>query len=687
MSGTSSHSLSVSELTLPELLALFGRRKWILAIHLILGAVAGFMISSFSEPEFETVTFVQVNARTQTSTGFGPSGVLASIINRQEDMDLATEQEVIRNEARTKTWIRMGLALPTTQAQLEGMPDVKVDQQATSQVLALTVRARSSEQAGIFAKTLPEVYKEIVDARMRTVLSSAKDEISDKVGAADKKQKDLIAKLAKFQRDQQIADAQNEANLRATEQMRAENDLNAALASFEAAKAEVASLESEYKTIPATRTDVVEQTNREQIEAEKLALQRLQQQREQLLVKYFPDHRRVKEIDAAILKQEQYIASIPAKVSRTVTQPNPQYDAAQQRLKDARAVVKSAGARVESLRGAVSEAEQRKQSLAQVLEEKYKLQQQLEEASKTLTQLQGLQNELDIRSNDIQSPVTVVGIGGIVNQTKPRWTMNIVLAAMVGLLLGVFVAIARDIGLDRVNYPAEAVGIAGADILARIPMRSRSKPPLIDDPSKARAFEAYRLLRAGALMKMQQLGDGGLIVTSANRGEGKTVVAGNLAVAMALDGRRTCLVDANLRQPKVHKLFRVENDAGLADVLLDRVAIEAACTESGTPGLTLLTAGSELSNPTEALASPEMMGIIERLKASFDVVIFDAPEAYSVADTQELAKHVRSVLFVVELQQTNKTKMEQTIAFLRQSGARLIGLALNKDPQAKERIS
>ncbi|MCG9894181.1 MAG: polysaccharide biosynthesis tyrosine autokinase, partial [Fimbriimonadaceae bacterium] len=442
----------------------------------------------------------------------------------------------------------------------------------------------------------------------------------------------------------------------------------------------------QLKAMPPTRTDRVQVSNRAQLEGERLQLTRLQQQRQQLLQRFKSDHPDVKEVDAAIAEQEKYMATLPQTVTEVTTRPNPDLDTQKEKVRMAAAAVEETKARVDRLATLFTEKSARTAALGETLVDTFTLERELAAAQESLTVSQRLRDQLRLLDNDIKSPVSLLNPQVLPQQTGPRWALSILLGAVLGVFIGLFAAIAREIFQDKVNYPAEAVGLAGADVLARIPVRPRNRPPLIDDPQTARAFEAYRLLRAGMVMKLQQAGDGAFLVTSTAKGEGKTVVAGNLGVAMALDGRTTCVVDCHLREPKLHRLFRVENDKGLADVLLDQVSLEAAILETSTPNLSILTAGTSLSNPTEALASPEMLTIVEQLRSLFDVVIFDAPDAYSVADTQELSRHVRNVLFVVELSGTNKTRMEQALTFLRQSTARILGMAINKDPQAKNRI-
>jgi len=688
MSGTSSESLNVSELTFKELLSLFSRRKWIIIFFLIFGALLGLAISIFGPAEFSTEARVQVDARTQFSSASGSGDIVSTILNKQDDLDIQTEAISLKStNIYYGTLNRLGMPLPQTTAEMNALPKLTVEQITTSKILSIQVAASTKELCQDFARNLVQVYKKDVDDRLQTRLQLAIKQIKGKVGTSTRDIDKLIGEIARFQQQKNISEAKSEAGLRAAEENSAENAYFNALAAYEGAKAQLAELEAAGASIKKTRKDTFEETNTSQIELEKSNLNKLLQERAALLVKYAPDHDRVRKMDAAIKLQEDVVAKVKKTVVTVRDVPNPEYDQYLVQLRTLRGQVKEAEAKTIQLETLYQSKKANMEALSVDSESLIKMQEKLGQLQKVADQQRQLLTALEVKNNDIESPVTILSSGTLVEQTKPRTVINIILAAVIGLIIGIFVAIARDLSLDRVNYPAEAVNIAGADILSRIPVRSKGKSALIDDPSRARAFESYRLLRAGILMKLEMFGDGAFVVTSANKGEGKTVVAGNLAVAMAIEGRRVIVVDACLRDPKLHKLFRVENEVGLSDVLLDRASVEAACMDTSTPNLKIMTAGTEIENPTEALASIDMQGIIEQLKSRFDIVIFDSPDAYTLADTQELVRHIRNVLFVLELQKSNKSQMQQSLTFLRQAGARVLGMVLNKDPMAKERIS
>lgn len=691
MSNSSRYSMTASEMNFKDLLQVLGRRKVLLIVHILIGLAIGFAVSYFGAEKWEAETQLEIQGRTPSSPGFAGNDAISQIVNRPTDFDLLTEVEILKsNELYYATLSNMGKKFPVSRNDfMSNFPRVKIEQATTSKVVLITVTANDEETAKEFALRLPMVYKKTVDDRNADRIKAAIDAVSTSVRQTDNQLKDTIKKLAQFQRSKRITDARQEASMRVGQELNAETQYTTALADMSAAEAELASLRAATSTIPKERTETVVETNVAQLESEKTGLQRLKQQRAELLTRFKPDHPRIKAIDSTIANQEQFINTLEKNVTRVIKRPNPEWDSHAEKVRNAEANLAASRSRVTRFENLLNSRRLDVEDLASTTENQFQLENRLTELQRTRDRQQTTLDELKLRNNpNLDSPIRIISGGTILaEQTAPRWLVNLLLGAGIGLFIGIFVAVARELTLDKVNYPAEAVNIAGADVLARIPIRPKSRHPLIDDPQSARAFEAYRLLRAGTVMKLQQVGQGAFLVTSSVKSEGKTVVAGNLGVAMALDGKQTCVVDCNLRDPKLHKLFRLENDEGLTDLLLKQSPLEGVVKDTSITNLKIVSAGTRLANPTEALASSEMLAIVEQLKTLFDVVIFDCPDAYSVADTQELTRYVRNVLFVVELGQTNKTRMEQSITFIRQASGRILGLALNKDPQAKGRIS
>ena len=169
-----------------------------------------------------------------------------------------------------------------------------------------------------------------------------------------------------------------------------------------------------------------------------------------------------------------------------------------------------------------------------------------------------------------------------------------------------------------------------------------------------------------------------MLVTSPGRGEGKTLTAANLALTMAQDfQRRICIVDADLRHSRLHKLFGLSDGPGLADVLTGRRdARRRADAARGSADHAAARPAGRPAHPAELLGSPAMRGLIDTLRSQFDRVIIDTPAAVPLADVGILAPLVDRVVLVVRAGQTTKPAIQDARRHASDSRT-LLGIVLN----------
>jgi len=197
------------------------------------------------------------------------------------------------------------------------------------------------------------------------------------------------------------------------------------------------------------------------------------------------------------------------------------------------------------------------------------------------------------------------------------------------------------------------------------------------------AAEAYRTLRTNltffaALDRPVET----LIVTSAAPDEDKSTVLANIAVTMAQGERRTILVDADLRRPRLHEMFGSTNDQGLTNMIVEETALDdppLATTE--VENLWLLPSGPLPPNPADILGSRKMEQVIEALKAHADIVLFDAPPVVAVTDAAVLGTKVDGVLLVVCAGRTRREHAQRAKELLERVHVRIVGAVLNDAPR------
>ncbi len=195
------------------------------------------------------------------------------------------------------------------------------------------------------------------------------------------------------------------------------------------------------------------------------------------------------------------------------------------------------------------------------------------------------------------------------------------------------------------------------------------------------AAEAYRALRTNLIFNDLDDRLRALLVTmpapESDAGSKAAVVA-NLAVTMAQSGRRTLLVDCDLRHPRQHEIWGICNDGGLSGALASGDELQMA--DVGVENLSVLAAGPRADNPADLLGSRQMEALISRLRGEAEFVLFDAPPVLAVTDAALLAAHMDGVMLVLNAGQTRRDHAERARELLERVRARVIGAVLNNAP-------
>jgi len=192
------------------------------------------------------------------------------------------------------------------------------------------------------------------------------------------------------------------------------------------------------------------------------------------------------------------------------------------------------------------------------------------------------------------------------------------------------------------------------------------------------AAEAYRMLRTSLTFLVPQEGLRTILISSPGPGEGKTATAANLAVTLAQAGRQVLLIDADLRGPKLAKLFGVAQEAGLTNVLVGESSPSQAIAQTPVPGLHLLPSGPIPPNPGELLSGSIFRDLLGACKREYDRVVIDTPPVLTVADVTAIAAMADGVLLVAEAGITRRENLAEAKQRLEQAGGRVMGVVLNK---------
>lgn len=195
--------------------------------------------------------------------------------------------------------------------------------------------------------------------------------------------------------------------------------------------------------------------------------------------------------------------------------------------------------------------------------------------------------------------------------------------------------------------------------------------------------EQYKTLRTNIVYSNADKKIKTVVFTSSGPSEGKSTVAGNVAVTFANQGLRTLLLDADLRRPTVHATLSVRNDAGLVNLITGEESeqeLQQTIIETSVKHLYALTAGPVPPNPSELLSSNRMHKLMQDLEHNFDMIILDASPVGSVTDAQILASSADATILVVPYGIAQKIPVAEAKDLLEKANANLIGAVMNRIP-------
>ncbi len=271
---------------------------------------------------------------------------------------------------------------------------------------------------------------------------------------------------------------------------------------------------------------------------------------------------------------------------------------------------------------------------------------------------------------------------------------NLRYGALGAFFLGLCVAFCLEYFDSRVKTPEQIKTELGLPFLGLVPLTSshagekpgESTPPILIQAQVTSGHggtppgfgEAFRKLRTNVRLCMPEEGMQPLLVTSAGMGEGKTVVASNLAATLALANHRVLLIDADLRRPRLHKMFKLPQEPGLSNLLVAQAPASEVIRKATIPGLHVLTSGTLPPNPSELLESKRFKDFVAQLGKYFEWVVIDSPPLLPVTDATILAQHVGGVILVMSADGTPLQAARASVEQLDTARARILGAVLNR---------
>jgi polysaccharide biosynthesis transport protein len=265
---------------------------------------------------------------------------------------------------------------------------------------------------------------------------------------------------------------------------------------------------------------------------------------------------------------------------------------------------------------------------------------------------------------------------------NPGTLRHLMMGFALGLSLGVLILAVMDRTDDRVSSSTEVMEHFSEPIMGQIPnvedSRTKEGLPLLAEEDERYTFaESFRSLRSSLMFMPNQSELKSLLVTSSIPGEGKSTIASNLGITMALAGTRVLLVDADLRRGDLASLFNVDGRFGLSSILRDEMPWQSVAKKTPIATLTLIPRGPVTNQSSELLLVPQFDKLMKEWKSQFDLVLFNTSPILATDDTASIAPNFDGALMVMRAGFTSSRLVRNSLNAMYQRQVNVLGLILN----------
>ena len=262
---------------------------------------------------------------------------------------------------------------------------------------------------------------------------------------------------------------------------------------------------------------------------------------------------------------------------------------------------------------------------------------------------------------------------------SPRLALNLVMALLGGIALGFGAAFGLEYFDNTIKTPDQMEALLGIPVLGLIPVMpsDQSVQSVLEDPHSA-VSEAYRSARTALQFSTDRGVPKNFVVTSARPSEGKTTTVTTLARMFGQIGMKILIIDADLRNPSLHKIIGIDNSSGLSNYLTGSAEPEVLIRDSGVDNVSLISSGPIPPNPAELLSSPRMLTLLTELRDQFDLIIVDSAPVMGLADALLLSSVADGTLIVCSAGETPAETVKAATKRLVMTNSQLLGGILTK---------
>ncbi len=731
--GNRSGNGVVHERTFQDYMAIILRGKWIVfgVFLAVLGATI--LFTKLVDPVYKATAQVLLNTKELQSTIFldavRPDGVKnitqneLAILNSTSLADTVAQRLIDQKYLEpvskkpipvtlpTKEEANADSAAPLWQVATAVTEAIDFDPVRESDVITISAKSKDPAEAALIANTFAESYRDRNIYMSRAKTRSFREFLDQQAASKKKELSDLENNLQAYMEKQGIVSLDDESKntiekLSALEAQRdaTEIDLKKLRNTLASYQEQLPQQETNVARVMAEASDPYIRLLQEQIA--KLEVQR------DVTMAQNPSSVGREILNEKVKEIESQIAALTARLqkrtdtflSNLTPQSGGGQDAAsylksvKQKIIEAQVEVQSLEAKKKALEEVIQQYERQFDRIPQKSMELARLQRARASDEKLYLMLQEKFNEANITEQSNIGYIEIIERAGIpIRPASPKLLINLAIGIVLGLGLGLVVVFVKEFIDVRIQSPEElkrhgysplaaVVGMdrelqkltSGGKIVGGQGGRKGLDPHLItySYPFSSVA-ESYRQVRTH--LQFAKLGTVPrvVLVSSSAPGEGKSTTVANLAIAVAQNGRKVLLIDADLRKPSLDRLFGVKGQPGLSELLTARVTLANAIQRTVVENLSIMVCGAIPPNPAEVLGSEKMRTLIDQVKSEYDVVLLDSSPVLAVTDPAVLATLSDGVIIVVSAGKTSLEELQRSQELMESVGGRVLGVVLN----------
>ena len=566
-------------------------------------------------------------------------------------------------------------------------------------VLKISVDSPDSSEAVFLANKLARVYRELDMAGGQGELHYVLTFLDSQISKYEYRLEDVENRLREFQSKSNVFSLDGSAELLLRELTEYESIYYTNVAELEVTKERIKYLEAQLSDREKQLMEEMNNTNNPMVIALRARIAELEAQKIQQMIDegWSESSLQAKDFDRRIKEMKTSLAELTQKLVLSGWKEDDPFAASQQiigKIIEQEVEQYSASSRAKEYKLLVDEISERLNELPAKILQYARMERELKLNENLYLTMKQKYEESRITEAGQLGKVRILDPALIAYKIKPQIRINLVLGLLIGLALAAIYVTLREF-LDSSVKSVETLEKKGLTILGIIPDMNTDK---IDKPAgkpskggdkfrrrlithenpKSPISESYRALRTNVSYSNVDKEIKSLLISSPQPGEGKSTTTANLAIAYAQLGKKTLLIDADLRKSVQHNVFNVNRGSGLTEFLVDEVKdIEFVIQRTEIPNLHILSAGRVPPNPSELLGSDKMNNLVQKLESMFDMVLLDSPPIIAVTDASMISKEIDAVAVVIKTGQTEKSAVDRSLEVLKNVRAPLIGVIMN----------